>query len=39
MQEQYSQYIALAAEQQLAPLSMREFYKHSQPEDRGIPVL
>jgi hypothetical protein len=37
LQEQYAKYTTLAAEQQLEPLSLRAFYRHSQ--DRGIPVL
>ena len=37
LQERYAQYTACVAEQQLEPMRLQEFFRHSQ--DRGIPAL
>lgn len=38
-QEQYQRYRECMAEQRLSPLRLRDFFKHSQPRDRGAPAL
>lgn len=39
VQEQYQRYRECMAEQRLSPLRLRDFFKHSQPRDRGAPAL